>query len=180
MLLVCFFGKIREGLYFLLILGIYKKSSDVFESKLLKYRGAAAHFYSTICNNIELENYKITKENMNTQCPHCNRDLAFKILPRKNLGQTRNGMKISTPICNFCKQPLAINFAPLENIDILKDLSACLVGAVGFIYSLYIGSMAIGITSVFLGFSLGTIFFIQKSKKYSDLPKYSKYDASNL
>lgn len=117
---------------------------------------------------------------MNTDCPYCNRNLAFKMLPRKNVGQIRKGIRVSTPLCKFCKEPLTINFEPLEPIDALKDLSACSIGAAGFLYSLNIGSMTVGIFSIMLALGLGTVFFVQKNKKFSDLPKYSKYDENNL
>lgn len=117
---------------------------------------------------------------MNTDCPHCNRDLAYKMLPRKDVGHIRKGMKVSTPLCKFCKEPLTINVEPLEKNDILKDFSAAFIGMAGFAYSLHIGSMKIGLISISIGLTLGLYFFIQKSKKFFDVPKYSKYDPNAL
>lgn len=117
---------------------------------------------------------------MNADCPYCNRDLAYKMLPRKNVGQIRKGMKVSTPLCKFCREPLTINIEPLEVNDMLKDFSALFIGMLGFFYSLHIGSMLVGLISIAIGLILGFYFFIQKSRKFSDVPKYSKYDTDDL
>lgn len=117
---------------------------------------------------------------MENSCPYCNKDLTFKILPRKSVGQKIGRAKISTPCCKYCKQPLQINFPPTTLTDAAKDFSVCLVAMLGFLASVNFGSPAILIISLSIAVILYVLFLKQKINKFAIVKKYSKINLNDL
>ena len=117
---------------------------------------------------------------MDTSCPYCEKDLAYKMLPRKSVGQKMGSAKISTPCCKFCKQPLVMNYPPRSQADVVKDLSVCLIAAGGFFASMHFSSPLILAISLPISAGLYLFFFKQKINEFAMVKKYTKLDVNDL
>ena len=112
---------------------------------------------------------------MNTTCPHCKEELAFKVLKTKDFGEHRRGMHFSTPICGFCNQPLVVNeLYPRIVKEIFEGV--LVLTWIALIYSYDISSEKFGIFSTIGIIAVYLIAYILYSKMVPNFSRYSKYE----